>query len=65
MSGQDKEWWLVQSYDPTVWGVTNADDIVWMNRHLFPMPWHTHDQPIRINNPKAKKIPKIYISCTA
>jgi hypothetical protein len=28
------------------------------------MPWHTYDQPIRINNPEAKKIPKSYISCT-
>jgi hypothetical protein len=28
------------------------------------MPFHTHDQPIGINNPKAKKIPKSYISCT-
>ena len=63
LSEQGKEWWLVQAYDPTVWGVTNAYDIAWMNRHLSPMPWHTHDQPIRINNPKAKKIPS-YISCT-
>jgi pimeloyl-ACP methyl ester carboxylesterase len=56
--------WLVQPYDPTVWGVTNTEDIAWMNRHLSPMPWHTHDQPIRINNPEARKIPKSYISCT-
>jgi len=28
------------------------------------MPWRTHDQPITINNPKAKKIPKNYIYCT-
>ena len=58
LSKQGKEWWLVQPYDPIVWGVTNTDDILWMNRHLSPMPWHTHDQPISINNPKAKKIPK-------
>jgi pimeloyl-ACP methyl ester carboxylesterase len=63
LSEQGKEW-LVQPYDPTVWGVTNTEDIAWMNRHLSPMPWHTHDQPIRINNPEARKIPKSYISCT-
>ena len=64
LSKQGKEWWLVQPYDPIVWGVTNTDDISWMNRHLSPMPWHTHDQPIAINNPKAKKIPTSYVSCT-
>jgi pimeloyl-ACP methyl ester carboxylesterase len=63
LSEQGKEW-LVQPYDPTAWGVTNTEDIAWMNRHLSPMPWHTHDQPIRINNPEARKIPKSYISCT-
>jgi pimeloyl-ACP methyl ester carboxylesterase len=62
-SKQGKEW-LVQPYDPIVWGVTNTEDIAWMKRHLSPMPWHTHDQPIRINNPEARIIPKSYISCT-
>ena len=28
------------------------------------MPWRTHDQPLRIINPKAKRLPKSYISCT-
>ena len=60
---QGKEW-LVSSYEPQVWGVTNADDIAWMNARLCPMPWHTHDQPLRIVNIKANKIPKTYISCT-
>jgi pimeloyl-ACP methyl ester carboxylesterase len=27
LSEQGKEWWLVQPYDPTVWGVTNTNDI--------------------------------------
>jgi pimeloyl-ACP methyl ester carboxylesterase len=63
LSSQGKEW-LVQPLDPTAWGVTDIDDIAWIKRHLSPMPWHTHDQPIRINNPEAKKITKSYISCT-
>lgn len=63
LSNQGKEW-LSQPLDPTVWGVTDMDDIAWINRRLSPMPWHTHDQPLRINNPEAKKIPKSYISCT-
>ena len=56
--------WLVRSYEPEEFGVTNRVDINWMDTRLSPMPWHTHDQPIRITNPKAKRLPKSYISCT-
>jgi len=56
--------WLVASYSPEEFGVTNPDDIKWMNPRLSPMPWHTHDQPLRITNPKAKVLPKSYICCT-
>ena len=55
---------VVASYTPEEFGVTNPDDIKWMNPRLSPMPWHTHDQPLRITNPKAKRLPKSYISCT-
>ncbi len=58
---EDGREWLVASYKPEEFGVTNPDDINWMNPRLSPMPWHTHDQPIRITNPKAKRLP---ISCT-
>jgi pimeloyl-ACP methyl ester carboxylesterase len=56
--------WLVASYTPEEFGVTNSVDVEWMNTRLCPMPWHTHDQPLRITNPQAKKLPKCYISCT-
>ena len=55
--------WLVASYAPEEFGVTNPDDINWMNPRLSPMPWYTHDQPLRITNPKAKILPKSYICC--
>lgn len=57
---QGKEW-LVASYKPEEFGVTNRDDINWMSTRLSPMPWHTHDQSIRILNPLAKTLPKSYI----
>ena len=60
---QGKEW-LVASYEPEEFGVTNSYDINWMRTRLSPMPWHTHDQPIRITNPEANRLPKSYISCT-
>ena len=63
LSGQGKEW-LVASYEPEEFGVTNRDDVKWMSTRLSPMPWHTHDQPIRITNPLAKGLPKSYICCT-
>lgn len=30
------------------WGVTNQQDIAWMDTRLFPIPWYTHDQPLEI-----------------
>jgi hypothetical protein len=36
--------WLVASYTPEEFGVTNSADIEWMNSRLSPMPWHTYDQ---------------------
>lgn len=56
------EEWLVASYKPEEFGVTDPDDVRWMSTRLTPMPWHTHDQPIRITNPRAKVLPRNYIS---
>ena len=44
--------------------MTNHVDINWMNTRLSPVTWDTHDQSIRITNPKAKRIPKGYIYST-
>ena len=38
--------WLVPPYDATAWGVTNQQDIAWMDTRLCPTPWDTHDQPL-------------------
>jgi len=57
--------WLVAPYEPEVWGVTDPMDIQWMKTRLSPMPWHTHDQAVRITSSEAlNNIPKSYISCT-
>jgi hypothetical protein len=53
--------WLVESYRPEEFGVTDPIDTDWMNARLFPMPRHTHDQPIRITNPKAKIRPELHM----
>lgn len=56
--------WLIEAYKPEDFGVTNPDDIIWMNSRLDPMPWHTHDQILRITNPKAKTLAKSFICCS-
>lgn len=53
--------WLVASYKPEEFGVTDHDDIKWMSTRLSPMPWHTLDQPIRITNPLSKRLRKSFI----
>ncbi|MGA7367838.1 MAG: hypothetical protein WBX01_01825 [Nitrososphaeraceae archaeon] len=54
--------WLVESYTPEEFDVTDPDDIKWMSTRLSPMPWHTHDQPIRITNVSAQSLPRSFIS---
>lgn len=56
--------WLVASYKPEEFGVSDRIDIDWMNSRLSPMPWHTHNQPVRTTNPDAKVLPKSYICCS-
>jgi hypothetical protein len=48
---------------PEEFGVTDRFDIDWMNSRLSPIPWHTHNQPVRITNPEAM-LPKTYICCS-
>jgi pimeloyl-ACP methyl ester carboxylesterase len=56
--------WLVASYKPEEFGVSDRIDIDWMNSRLSPMPWQTHNQPVRITNPDSKVLPKSYICCS-
>jgi pimeloyl-ACP methyl ester carboxylesterase len=60
---KDKEW-LVASYTPQEFGVTDSNDISWMKSRLCPMPFHTHDEPSIIKNIKFKGIPKTFITFT-
>lgn len=40
----------MSSYTPEEFGVTNTDDILWMNSSLCPMPLHTHNEPLVIQS---------------
>ena len=60
---KDKEW-LVLSYTPLEFGVTNPNDVTWMKNRLCPMPFHTHDESLVMQNVPFKKIPKFFITFT-
>lgn len=53
--------WLVNSYTPTEFGITDPQDIAWMEPKLVPMPWHTHDEPIKVQNQNARNIRRAFI----
>lgn len=56
--------WLVFSYTPEEFGVTNNDNINWMKSRLCSMPFHTHDEALSIKEIKSKRLSKTYITCT-
>jgi pimeloyl-ACP methyl ester carboxylesterase len=62
---QDKgKEWLVRSYTPEEFGVTIPADASWMKSRLCPMPFHTHNEPLTIQNDKSRELPKTYITFT-
>ena len=56
--------WLVRSYTPEEFGVTIPADASWMKSRLCPMPFHTHNEPLTIQNDKSRELPKTYITFT-
>ena len=55
---------MYSSYTPEEFGVTNKDDINWMKSRLCPMPFHTHDEALSIQEIKSKRLSRTYITCT-
>ncbi len=56
--------WLDAPLDPEVMGVTDVDEENWMKARLCPMPFLTHQEPIRLLNADAKRLPHSYVRCT-
>ncbi len=47
-----------------LYGVTDEDDLEWMQRRLTPHPWETFAQPLRLENEAAvRAIPRTDIVC--
>ena len=48
------------------YGVTDPDDIAWMDERLTPHPWKCFEQPLRLTNEAALwAIPQSHIVCTS
>jgi pimeloyl-ACP methyl ester carboxylesterase len=48
------------------YGVTNPDDIAWMDERLTGHPWRCFEQPLQLTNEDALwKIPRYHIVCTS
>lgn len=48
------------------YGVTDPDDIAWMEERLTPHPWKCFEQPLRLTNEAALwEIPQTHIVCTS
>ena len=48
------------------YGVSDPDELAWMQDKLTPHPWKSFTQPLRLGNEAAvKKIPRTNINCTA
>lgn len=48
------------------YGVTDPDDIAWMEQRLSPHPWKCFEQPLQLTNELAlRDIPQTHIVCTS
>jgi hypothetical protein len=61
MHDQNKPW-LVKSYTPHEFDISDTKDVQWVEPKLVPMPWHTHTQPLKVKNKESMKIPKAFVT---
>jgi pimeloyl-ACP methyl ester carboxylesterase len=58
------EGWRVPSLSLAAFGVTDEADRTWVEARLTPQPLATFQQPIRLVEPVASALPRMYIHCT-
>ena len=57
------EGWRVPPPPLTRYGVTQADDLQWMNPKVGPHPFKSFLQPVQFKNPALANLPRTYIAC--
>ena len=55
--------WGVPPLPPAVFGVTNPDDASWLQAHMTPMPYLTHNEPVRLPANRAASLKRSYLWC--
>jgi hypothetical protein len=48
----------------TAFGITDRDDIAWVDRRLTPHPLRTYSDPFEIRHPLGNGLPCSYLACT-
>ena len=48
----------------SLFGVTDADDQAWVDRHLTPHPFSTYEQRMHWGGPIGNHLSKVYVDCT-
>lgn len=48
---------------PSVFGISNTDDMRWVTRRMVPQPYATFSQPIRLSNASDQSLTRSYIYC--
>lgn len=56
------EGWFIPVSDASYWGVTDPDDIAWMNRRITPQPLKTYQDPVGPTD-RAWAHPGMFIEC--
>ncbi|HJQ60441.1 MAG TPA: alpha/beta hydrolase family protein [Vineibacter sp.] len=49
--------------DASAFGITDAADRAWVNRHLTPHPYRTYTQPLRLARPPGAGLRKTHVAC--
>jgi len=57
--------WLIQPSDPTVWGITDPEDLRRVRAHIVGHPLATGLQALHLTRPAGAGLPRTYIYCTA
>ena len=57
-------WGLVPPHDPASSGITDPDDVAWVQARRAPMSIKTHEDRIRLPHNHASSLPRSYIWCT-
>lgn len=56
--------WLLPPGTPQDYGVTEPEDVDWLLARLVYSPLRTFEEALKLENPKAKIVPRTFIRCT-